>query len=382
MNLRRVQRSMRKTRRLCLGLMSGTSADGIDAALCDIAGTGPRARVRLVASAHARFRPELRRRILEARELAEISKLNFELGERFAAAALRLMERAKVSAAELDIIGSHGQTVAHLPTDRPASTLQIGESSVIAERTGVPTLSDFRTRDVAAGGEGAPLVPYGDWVLFRLPGHRRALQNLGGIANVTVVGDALADTLAFDTGPGNMLLDALATRATGGTLDCDRDGRLSARGRVIEPLLSELLDHPFLRRPPPRSTGREEFGESLSAPLWRRFHRRPFDLVATAAAFTVEATARAYERWVLRAGALEGVYVSGGGSRNPTLMRGLARRLSPTPVHRLDALGFPEGAKEAACFALLASEWLAGTAQSVPSATGARHPTILGKLVL
>jgi anhydro-N-acetylmuramic acid kinase len=209
----------------------------------------------------------------------------------------------------------------------------------------------------------------------------RALQNIGGIANVSVVSDRIEDTIAFDTGPGNMLLDAVSRLATRERKAYDVDGKMALEGRVMAPLLKELLSHPFLKRKPPRSAGRDQFGEALCEKLWRKHQRRPFDLLATLTAFTIEATARAYEKWVLPHRTLEGVYLSGGGSRNPYIVEGLTRRLAPVPVRGLDSLGFPEGAKEAACFALLASEWLSGTPQNVPSATGADKPVVLGKLV-
>src|SRR6185295_15846408 len=381
----RIARAIAKQRRLCVGLISGTSVDAVEAALCWVEGTGESVKLELVAHAASPIEPALAARVLAADRAAELCELGFLLGERFADAALEVIRRAGRSPEEVDVIGSHGQTVAHRPRSLAPppsvpSTLQIGEASVIAERTGIPTVSDFRTRDMAAGGEGAPLVPYLDWAVFRKPGARRALQNLGGIGNLSVVSDRLEDTLAFDTGPGNMVMDALARRISGGALRCDLDGALARQGRVIPELLAELLRHPFLAAPPPKSAGREEFGEVFVAPLWERYRDRPNDLIATATELTVEATARAYERWVLPAGSLDGVYVSGGGSRNPVLMGGLRRRLAPVRVEVLDALEFPEAAKEAACFALLASEFLSGTAASVPSATGASRRVVLGKL--
>ena len=362
--------------------MSGTSADGVDAALCRIRGTGQAARLSLLAYSHLPFEPKLSERIRTAQTARQISELNFILGERFGRAALEVIAASGHPVERIDAIGSHGQTIAHLPppTARRPSTLQIGESSVIAELTGIPTVSDFRTRDIAAGGHGAPLTPYADWALFRAKGKWRALHNVGGIANVSVVGDRLEDTIAFDTGPGNLLLDALARRISGGKLSCDLDGRLSRRGKPIPALLSRLLRHPFFRVAPPRTTGWEDFGEDLAASLWRDYRRRPFDLIATALAFTVESMARAYERWIFPRLALEGIYLCGGGSRNPQLVDSLERRIAPLPLRRLSSIGFPEEAREAACFALLASEWLSGTPQSVPSATGARHARVLGKI--
>ena len=385
MSTPRIDRARARQRRLCVGLISGTSVDAVEAALCRIEGSGAQVRLELVAHATLPIEPQLAARVLAADRAAELCELGFLLGDRFAEAALAVIQRAGLTPEDVDVIGSHGQTVAHRPrrlAPPPAvpSTLQIGEASVIAERTGIPTVSDFRTRDMAAGGEGAPLVPYLDWAVFRKPGHRRALQNVGGIGNLSLVSDRLEETVAFDTGPGNMVLDALARRISGGALRCDLDGQLSRQGRIIPDLLAELLAHPFLAAPPPKSAGREEFGDVFAEPLWARFRDRPHDLIATAAELTVEATARAYERWVLPGGPLDGVYVSGGGSRNPVLMEGLRRRLAPVRVELLDALGFPEAAKEAACFALLASEHLSGAPANVPSATGARRSVILGKV--
>ena len=369
--------------RLCVGLISGTSVDAVEAVLCKIEGTGDTVQLKLLAHVSRPFPPEFIQRVLKPHDARTLCELNFELGERFAEAAQAVIARAGLRPGDVDVIGSHGQTVAHLPSSLSTtpSTLQLGEASVIAERTGIPVVSDFRTRDMAAGGQGAPLVPYFDWAVFRKPGTVRAFQNIGGIANVSVVGDRLEEVLAFDTGPGNMILDGLARRITGGRLQCDLDGQLSRKGTIIPELLAELLAHPFFTLPPPRSAGREGFGEALVSFLWDQASGRPDDLMMTAVEFTVEATVRAYEAYVLpRFKSLEAVYVSGGGSRNPMLMGRLRARLGGLPVRTLDELGFPEGAKEAACFALLAAEHLVGTPANVPSATGARRQVVLGKL--
>ncbi len=361
---------------MVVGLISGTSVDAIEAVACRIRGTGPSVGLELLSHVSQPFTPKLTRRVLQADSARALCALNFVLGELFADAALAAIALAGLRPSQVDAIGSHGQTVAHLR----GATMQVGEASVIAERTGVPVVSDFRTRDVAAGGEGAPLVPYADWVLFRKPGEARALQNIGGIANVSIVSSRLQDTLAFDTGPGNMLLDAVVRELTKGRQHYDRDGKLARKGEILVPLLRKLCGHPFLKRAPPRSAGRDQFGESLAAVLWKDFGDRPHDLLATLVAFTVEATAQAYEKWVLPRRRLSGVWLSGGGSRNPLIVAGLKARLHPLPVLPLDTLGFPEGAKEAACFALLASEHLEGTPQNIPAATGARRRVVLGKL--
>jgi anhydro-N-acetylmuramic acid kinase len=370
----------RKPERLCVGVLSGTSADGVDAALCHLEGTGRSVRLALVRHATYPFSDALSARILQPVSAAELAELHFVLGGEFARAVRRIADEAQLPLSALDVIGSHGQTLVHQPPPHnPPSTLQLGEASVIAQETGVLTVSNFRARDVAVGGQGAPLVPYADWALFRSAGRSRALLNLGGIANVSVVSDQLEETLAFDTGPGNMLMDALSRRASGGRLRCDLDGALSRQGQPIPDLLQALLAHPYLALPPPKSTGRELFGEVLAGPLWGRFHNQAENLVATALAFTVESIARAVERHVLPR-APEALYVSGGGARHPGLWAALRERLAPLPLHPLDALGFPEAAKEAACFALLANEFLFGTAANVPSATGARESVVLGQL--
>jgi anhydro-N-acetylmuramic acid kinase len=363
--------------RIALGLISGTSVDAIEAAVCRVTGTGKTARLELLHHHTQPFTTAQTRAIRQADTAAELCRLNFTLGELFARASLAALKRAGVPVRHLDVVGSHGQTIAH----QPGATLQLGEASVIAEALGAPVVCDFRVRDVAAGGEGAPLVPYADWVMFRLRGARRAFQNIGGIANVSVVSARLEDTLAFDTGPGNMLIDALTRRVTHGRAAYDKDGHLAAQGRVMGRLLESLCRMPELHRPPPRSFGREQFGDALAESLWNKHHRHPLDLLATVTAFTVESTARAWEKWVHGTRPIEGVYVSGGGSRNPLLFDGLRRRLAPIPVKTLDELGFPEGAKEAACFALLASEHLSGTPTNIPRATGAQRRVVLGKRV-
>lgn len=382
--LERVLRSIRRPERICVGLLSGTSVDAAEAVVCRIRGSGGSARLRLLSHVSVPFPEALIQRILGAQRAEDICQLNFELGEAFAAAAKKALRRARLTPGKVDLIGSHGQTLAHLPrgVGRIPSTLQVGEASVIAQRTGIPTVSDFRVADMAAGGEGAPLVPYADWVMFRKPGAWRGLLNVGGIANLSVVGSRLEDTLAFDTGPGNMMLDVVTRRITRGAMAYDKDGQLAARGKVDPTLLAALLRHPFLRKKPPKSTGREMFGEAFVEPLWKKHGRAPLNLLATLTAFTVESIARAFETSVFPTRPIEALYVSGGGARNPLLLGGLHRRLSPLPVKTLDTLGFPEGAKEAACFALLASEWLSGQPQNVPVVTGAKRPVVLGKLSL
>ena len=371
--------------RRIVGLMSGTSADGVDTALVEVAGSGPDTRVRLLAFATRPYAPELRARVVAAGEAdaAEVTRLHYELGEEFARAALAVVEPARRSGLAVHLVGSHGQTIRHHP--RPpaggrAATLQIVEPAVIAERTGLPVIADFRPRDVAAGGEGAPLVPLVDWLLFRAPGRVRALLNIGGIANVTVVGDRPEETRAFDVGPGNMPLDTLVAAWTGGTEAFDRDGRRAATGRLDTALVRELLGHAFFAARPPKSTGRETFGLAFVAPLLGRFAGREADLLRTLTRFVAEGIADGLRRHGGRP--VDEVVLSGGGGSNPLLLADLREALGATPVRLLAELGLDPDAKEAVAFAILANETLFGRPGNVPAATGADGPRVLGKIVL
>ncbi|HOC54526.1 MAG TPA: anhydro-N-acetylmuramic acid kinase [Verrucomicrobiota bacterium] len=387
-------RQSKRSARFIVGLMSGTSADGIDAVAVEISGRGRHLRARVVAHTHRSFPPILRRRILDAclhGTVAEICELNFLLGEHFARAALGAIRRAHLKPADIAAIGSHGQTVHHLPNARTPSTLQIGESAVIAERTGITTIADFRVRDMAAGGQGAPLVPYADWALFTDERRPRIVQNLGGIGNLTFLPPraGLQDVVAFDTGPGNMVMDGLMAELTRGRQTFDQDGRWAARGQVSEKLLAEMMAHPFLRRRPPKTTGREEFGEAFVRRvlgLARRLRLRPEDTLATATAFTAASVADAYRRFVFprlktsELGRLQ-VVLGGGGARNPTLRSMLARRIGVGELLTHEDFGIANAAKEALAFAILAHETLRGKPGNVPSATGARRAAVLGQIV-
>jgi anhydro-N-acetylmuramic acid kinase len=382
-----------KPARLVVGLMSGTSADGTDAALCEIAGSGEETQVRLLAFSTTPFSRSLRERIfaLHEADTTELCETNVLIGESFAEAALAVCAVGGVEPRQVDLIASHGQTAAHRPRSagKLGATLQIGEAAVIAERTGRPVVSDFRVRDVAAGGEGAPLVPLVDHLLFRAPGRRRAIQNIGGIANVTLVGASTADIVAFDNGPGNMALDAVARAASRGLDPYDIDGRRAASGRIDAELLEELRRHPYLAQPPPKSTGRELFGKSFVYPLLDRWKERPSsipggspldDLLATLTRFTAEAIARSYREHL--PAMPDEVYLCGGGAHNPTLVGHLRSLCAPSPVLDTGALGVDPKAKEALAFAVLGNETLFGHAGNVPAATGARGPRVLGKITL
>ncbi|HEX8243668.1 MAG TPA: anhydro-N-acetylmuramic acid kinase [Longimicrobium sp.] len=374
---------------LIVGLMSGTSLDGIDAALVEVEGTGEDdVTARVLRSLTAEY-PPARREAIHAAIVAGTAEalcgLHADLGEWLAEAALRVCAEAGVPAESVDAVGSHGQTVWHRPpsADRRGATLQLGDAATIAERTGIAVVSDFRTRDVAAGGQGAPLVPWVDRVLFAAEGRARALQNIGGIGNVTRVpprGSA-EEVFAFDTGPGNALIDAAVELATDGRATFDRDGKLAARGEVDEALLAELLRHPYFAARPPKSTGREEFGRPFVARLVEAVQpegdRDWLELVATLTELTARSIADAYRRWVLPRGVDEAV-ITGGGARNPTLVARIRALLDPLPVVDGAALGVDPDAKEAVAFALLAWAHLRGMTANVPAATGARGPRVLG----
>lgn len=355
---------------VALGLMSGTSADGVTAAVIRI---DSNQKLRVIDHRTYSFSASERERIraLGMAEASEVSRANMWLGERFATAAQRMLRRHRVS-----VIGSHGQTVWHEPGQH---TLQLGEPSVIAERTGVTVVADFRPRDIAAGGEGAPLVPYFDTFVFGHGPHVRAVQNIGGIANVCVVGGN-ARPLAFDTGPGNALIDEAVCLVTRGRHLFDRDGKIAASGALDRALLERLLEHPYFRRRPPKSTGRELFSRSyLVERCGRMLARRPADVIATLTFLTARSIADAYHRFVPTT--IREVVLSGGGAFNRTLKQHLDWLLFPAPVRSSAVYGIHPMAKEAAAFALLAVEAVRGRSNTVPWATGARHPVIAGKIV-
>ena len=362
-----------KKRELAVGLMSGTSADGITAALVEI---GPR-QVGILSDRTFPYRPALRKRVLGAAALSvpELSRLNMELGEAFAAAALKILRGRKAA-----VIGSHGQTVWHGPDASPSNTLQIAEPSVIAERTGIAVVADFRPRDIAAGGQGAPLVPAFEEFLFSR-GPLRAFQNIGGIGNVSVVGRGRLWT-AFDTGPGNALMDTAATLATRGRRTFDDRGKLARQGICDLKKVETMLKDPFFRRPPPKSLDRGVFGAEY---LLRHFggpslRRLPDDL-ATLTRFTARTIEYAYRRFIFPKGRPVEIIVSGGGAKNALLMEHLSKLLAPIPVKVSDSVGLPGMAKEAACFAWMAHRALHGRTNNCPQATGARGRRILGKIV-
>lgn len=372
-----------------IGLMSGTSADGVDAALVEWPEGRSARPFRLVAEYEEPLPPELQRRIHAlaagqtpgATALRELAALDVELGERFAASAQAVAQRAGVELARIDAIASHGQTVAHHPELH--ASLQIGDPSVIAERTGRPVVADFRSRDLAAGGEGAPLAPFFHLAAFGSDEAGRLVLNLGGIANVTWLpaGAGPEEVVAFDVGPANSLIDGVIVEATGGNERMDTDGARARRGEVDAGLLADLLADDFLERPPPKSTGRERYGAAEASELyarWRAAERPVDDLVATLVAFTAESVAHA-ARAHLAGAQVDELVVGGGGARNPVLMEALAERLPGIRVDSMDALGVPAGAAEAMAFALMGRNALLGLPNHLPRCTGARGACVLGE---
>jgi len=370
--------------------------DGIDAALVRISGPPERPRVRLLAFLTQPFSAAERKAIAHMAaggraRAGAISQLNFLLGELFAEAALAVCRRGRVSPQHLVVIASHGQTIYHQGTQsreggrKIASTLQIAEPAVIAERTGVPVVADFRAADMAAGGQGAPLVPMVDYLLLRHPREGRVALNIGGIANITVIGGGAKpdDVFGFDTGPGNMVIDALVRHFTRWQKSYDAGGRRAAHGKVIEPLLEELLQLPLFDRKPPRSFGREQFGEVFVKKFFlRQRHARVADLLRTATELTARTIASALERFVFSRAKVHRLIVSGGGAHNNFLMRRLRHLLPPLKVELSDRYGLPVDAKEAIAFALLADRTMHGLPGNLPNVTGAHRPVVLGKIAL
>lgn len=374
-----------------VGLMTGTSADAVDAILVDFRGHGLAARHEVLAYRETEMPAELRSEVLgladaERWEPERLLRLDAALGECYADAVRTLLAAAGVDPKSVDAVGMHGQTIRHMPrsaTSDGALTWQVGSAPILAERTGVTVVSDFRRRDAAAGGEGAPLVPIADWWCFRSNEESRVLLNLGGMANVTHLpaGATLEAVRAFDTGPGNAVLDALVATATAGLARRDEGGRMATQGRVHAGLLAQLMADPFFQLPPPRSTGREHFGERYALRLQGIAEDLDLsleDTLATATELTAASVADAIERFLRPRGGVDAVYVSGGGVRNTALMLALRGRLEGTRVDRLDVLGVDASSKEALAFALLAHLTLAGEPGNVPGATGARRRVVLG----
>ncbi len=375
---------------LILGLMSGTSLDGIDCALTSVTGSPPNLAVELKAFRCRPYSDEQRRRLAlvcssEQAGVADVCELNVLIANWFADAVQATLAAVGADASEIDLIASHGQTIHHAVTvaGREPATLQIGDPSVLAQRTGITTVGNFRPADVAAGGQGAPLVSYVDWLLHRSSVEARVLVNIGGIANLTYMprNAGLDDVLACDTGPGNMMIDRFVELMTGGESKWDQDGDIARQGVVDEDWLCELLADPFFRLPPPKSTGREQFGQARADALWSQAGERGLakaDRVATVTALTSRSIAGAVRD--LLPGTVDRVWLSGGGVHNNTLATWLQADLAEIPVAPLAEDRTELNAKEALAFAVLAHETLHGRPGNLPRCTGADRATVLGQL--
>ena len=400
-----------------IGLMSGTSHDGVDAALVEIAnsppldplpqgegklssiemlppvltggGKGEGAHtlsnviyLKLISHTHIPYRKQLRDDIRRSfngnTEL--ICRLNFKLGEVFAAAVVSLLKAVRLKPEDIDAIASHGQTIHHIPPSgkKPGSTLQIGEASVIAEQTGILTISDFRTADMAAGGHGAPLVPMADYLLFKESGKVRAVLNIGGIANVTIVRDRIDDTTAFDIGPGNSLIDEAMLYISNGKKSFDKNGAFARSGEIIPGLLSELLSHPYFRKTFPKSTGRETFGTTMLKYIFNKFEKfNPPDIVSTLTHLTATTVYNAILKFKP-----DEIILAGGGVNNCFLTELIYDKFKSdgVKIRNISDYGIPSQAKEAVSFAILGYQTLNGKAGNILSVTGARQAVILGKI--
>ncbi len=371
--------------------MSGTSLDGIDVAVIDVSVGKRRARVVPRAFGTVAYSRALRTALLRISDavahVGTVARLHTLLGERYAEAFRRVCRKHGVPPGSVELIGCHGQTIYHdgdgvrFLGKRIATTLQIGDGSVLAERTGIPVVSDFRTRDMAAGGRGAPLVPYVDYLLFRHPARGRVALNIGGIANITAIpaGAGPEKVIAFDTGPGNMVIDALASHYSQGRLRLDCNGRLAARGKANEALIRVLLRARYFHRPPPKTAGREQFGEEYVRRLLNTDLGRE-DVLATATALTAVTIGHALDRFVRPRMRIDDLIVSGGGVHNRTLMAYLAAYVPGVRIYTSAEFGVDPDAKEAVAFAVLAYETWRKRPSNLPAATGARRPVVLGKI--
>ena len=389
---------LKKDKKLIIGLMSGTSVDGIDAAIVEITGHGLETEVDLIAFETFPFPLGVPQRILalcqpDTGRVDDICEMNFYIGHLFAEAVKHILQKSGMPANDIALISSHGQTIHHLPKDtdrnvsRYPSTLQIGEPAVIAHETRIPTIADFRVADMAAGGQGAPLVSYPDYLLFQDSVKTVGLLNIGGIANLTVLpaNGTINSVCAADTGPGNMCIDAVITEITQGSERYDRDGKRAAQGTPYQPLIDEWLQHPFFHLPPPKTTGREMFGHTYAMECLAACRKHALsdnDCIATLTELTVQTITDYITQFVTEQNLIDTLYVSGGGVHNQTIMRRLGELLVGTAVESVGNSGISADAKEAIAFAILANETLHGQPGNLPSATGASVRKVLGKFVL
>ena len=372
-----------------VGLMSGTSLDGIDAALVEINGQGKNTKVNLIEfmtlSLPSDVKEEIKAACSEEKSSVDlICSLNFKLGYLFADATKKVCKKAGMDIEKLDFIASHGQTIYHLPKNKAnlvSSTLQIGEPAVIAYETGIRVISNFRVMDMASGGEGAPLVPYSEYVIYGSNDENVALQNIGGIGNVTVIpkGGDIDRIFAFDTGPGNMIIDEVCLRLF--NLAYDADGKIAATGKVQADMLEDLMSHPYIYSIPPKTTGREDFGQQFVDKVLKKYSKRNSeDILSTVTMFTAKSIAENYKKFILDKIKLNKVVIGGGGAHNKTLLAYLREELPNITIVTQDDIGFSSDAKEAVAFVILGNETLHSSFSNVPSATGAKEKVILGNI--
>jgi anhydro-N-acetylmuramic acid kinase len=389
---------LQKQTKLIVGLMSGTSLDGIDAAIVRITGTGLNSKVELIQFESIPYDDGLREKLKEIcsenqSDTPSVCGMNFHLGHRFADAVKICVHEADLRMDQIDLVSSHGQTIWHIPvgsSDHPylvKSTLQIGDLSVIAKETGVITIGDYRTADMAVGGHGAPLTPYGDFILFGHPTKGRIVQNIGGTANCAAIpGNSKPEqVIAYDTGPGNMIVDQAVFELSGGTKSYDVGGQWAAEGTVNDTLLAEMLGHPYFSLKPVKTTGREMFGRAYANEWLSRARSEGMaaaDILATFTAFTAYSIADSYRQFIFPLYPIEEVIISGGGAHNCTLMRMLSELLPQQNILTSDQLGVSSDAKEAMAFAIFANNFIHSEPNNLPSATGAANTTIMGKLAL
>lgn len=373
------------------GIMSGTSLDGIDVALVHIEGSGVESKVKIIHFITVPFCNDMKNEIQQALSIENsnvqlICSLNFKLGLCFANAVREVCKEANFPLGQLNLIGSHGQTIYHQPKhdgNMIPSTLQIGEPAVIAYETNTTVISNFRTMDIAAGGQGAPLVPYSEIILYRHPTKNRLLQNIGGIGNVTIIPSHLSDknVIAFDTGPGNMVIDGMCQRLF--QLSYDQNGKIAKQGVVVDEILTYCMNHPFLKMNPPKSTGREQFGEEFVSELLKRYERHSKEnIVTTVTMFTARSIVHQYKEFILPYYEIDEVILGGGGSYNDTLVEMIRYGLKDEKcaIFIQEDIGYSSEAKEAIAFAILANETYHRNPSNVPSATGAKQSVVLGNI--
>jgi len=394
--IKRIMEIREKDEKLALGLMSGTSADGVSTIIVKLKGNWTETKFKIIHYRTKKYPEKIRKEIFkifqpETGKVDNICMMNFVLGEIFAEAALETIDEAGLKRTEIDFIASHGQTIHHMPkmkkiyTYMARSTLQIGEPSIIAERTGILTIADFRPRDIAAGGEGAPISAYADYILFRSKTKSRAVQNIGGIANVTYIprNSKPEGIIAFDTGPGNMMIDGIIEYLTRGKMTFDENGKIAARGKVHCKLLEYLMEHPYLKRKPPKTTGRREFGRKYIIKVVKRAEKMNLnleDILATITKYTAKTIAESYRRYLPEIP--DETIIGGGGSHNKTLMKMLEEEIGDeTRIFRHEDFGIPAQAKEPLILTILANEAIHGHFNNIPSATGAKRKVLMGKII-